>query len=238
MGSSSSPPGPPRCIALAGPTASGKTAVALALAREHPVEIVSVDSALVFRDMDIGTAKPSAEEQALCPHHLIDIVSPEEAYSAARFAADARRLIGDMDASLETVVNHPKVRAHLRDGLLAHNKAVNGVSSMTIARAMLMAEPPSIDGNELTDKGYINQRAGLEQVAPRQQDGGLAGVFKQGVHAQALPVPEARSTALSTRSCEPQRHRLPASAAWARSRVGRGVAASRATQLITMPLVQ
>jgi feruloyl-CoA synthase len=74
-----------------------------------------------------------------------------------------RRLIGDMDASLETVVNHPKVRAHLRDGLLAHNKAVNGVSSMTIARAMLMAEPPSIDGNELTDKGYINQRAGLER---------------------------------------------------------------------------
>ena len=76
-----------------------------------------------------------------------------------------RRLIGDMDASLETVVKHPKVRAHLRDGLLAHNKAVNGVSSMTIARAMLMAEPPSIDGNELTDKGYINQRAGLERRA-------------------------------------------------------------------------
>lgn len=76
-----------------------------------------------------------------------------------------RRLIGDMDASFETVVNHPKVRAHLRDGLLAHNKAVNGVSSMTIARAMLMVEPPSIDGNELTDKGYINQRAGLERRA-------------------------------------------------------------------------
>ena len=76
-----------------------------------------------------------------------------------------RRLIGDMDASLETVVNHPKVRAHFRDGLLGHNKAVNGVSSMTIARAMLMVEPPSIDGNELTDKGYINQRAGLERRA-------------------------------------------------------------------------
>jgi len=76
-----------------------------------------------------------------------------------------RRLIGDMDASMETVVNHPKVRAHFRDGLLAHNKACGGVTSMTIARAMLMVEPPSIDGNELTDKGYINQRAGLERRA-------------------------------------------------------------------------
>lgn len=76
-----------------------------------------------------------------------------------------RRLIGDMDASMDTVVNHPKVCAHLRDGLLAHNKASGGSSSLRIARAMLMAEPPSIDGNELTDKGYINQRAGLERRA-------------------------------------------------------------------------
>ncbi|TKT70771.1 acyl-CoA synthetase [Afipia massiliensis] len=76
-----------------------------------------------------------------------------------------RRLIGDMDASMDTVVNHPKVCAHLRDGLLAHNKASGGSSSLRIARAMLMTEPPSIDGNELTDKGYINQRAGLERRA-------------------------------------------------------------------------
>ncbi len=66
---------------------------------------------------------------------------------------------------MDTVVNHPKVRAHLRDGLLAHNKACSGSSSRRIVRAMLMAEPPSIDGNELTDKGYINQRAGLERRA-------------------------------------------------------------------------
>ena len=76
-----------------------------------------------------------------------------------------RRLIGDMDASMETVVGHPLVRAHLRDGLVAHNTSCGGVSSMTVARAMLMAEPPSIDGNELTDKGYINQRAGLQRRA-------------------------------------------------------------------------
>ena len=97
--SSPSPPASaPPVLVLLGPTASGKTAAVARIAQALPIELVSVDSALVFRDMDIGTAKPSAEEQALCPHHLIDIVSPEEAYSAARFAADARRLIGDIHA--------------------------------------------------------------------------------------------------------------------------------------------
>lgn len=87
-----------RYVALAGPTASGKTAAALAIARERPVEIVSVDSALVYRGMDIGTAKPSAAERAEVPHHLIDIRDPREAYSAAAFVEDARRLIGEIAA--------------------------------------------------------------------------------------------------------------------------------------------
>ena len=86
----------PRWIGLAGPTASGKTAVALAIARELPVEIVSVDSALVYKGMDIGTAKPSADELAAAPHHLIDIIDPSESYSAARFVQDANRLIGEI----------------------------------------------------------------------------------------------------------------------------------------------
>jgi tRNA dimethylallyltransferase len=84
------------CLCLAGPTAAGKTAAALAIAAVLPVEIVSVDSALVYRGMDIGTAKPSAAERAAVPHHLIDILDPTEAYSAARFAADARRLVGEI----------------------------------------------------------------------------------------------------------------------------------------------
>ena len=88
----------PPAILLMGPTASGKTACALALARVLPVEIISVDSALVYRDMDIGTAKPSRDELAACPPHLIDIVTPEEAYSAAQFCADARRLMGEITA--------------------------------------------------------------------------------------------------------------------------------------------
>ena len=90
------------CICLTGPTASGKTAAALAIAdalqHVRPVEIVSVDSALVYRGMDIGTAKPSAAERARAPHHLIDIVDPTDVYSAARFVADATRLIGEINA--------------------------------------------------------------------------------------------------------------------------------------------
>lgn len=86
----------PPVIALMGPTASGKTAAALEIARHIPSEIISMDSALVYRGMDIGTAKPSAEEQSLVPHHLIDIIEPTEAYSAARFREDALRLIREI----------------------------------------------------------------------------------------------------------------------------------------------
>ena len=80
-------------IALAGPTASGKTMVAMDIARHLPLEIISVDSALVYRGMDIGTAKPSPSERAEVAHHLIDIRDPSQAYSAAQFVQDARRLI-------------------------------------------------------------------------------------------------------------------------------------------------
>ena len=86
----------PLGVCLAGPTASGKTAVALALAAELPIEIISVDSALVYRGMDIGTAKPSAAERAAVPHHLIDLIDPSQVYSAARFATDATRLAAEI----------------------------------------------------------------------------------------------------------------------------------------------
>ena len=77
--------------------------------------------------------------------------------------AACRNLIGDASASAEVIVTHPRVRDAVRDGLRAYNSQAGGSSSLKIARVMLMAEPPSIDGNELTDKGYINQRAGLER---------------------------------------------------------------------------
>jgi tRNA dimethylallyltransferase len=88
----------PLAVAIMGPTASGKTAAALAIARERPVEIISVDSALVYRGMDIGTAKPSHEELAAVPHHLIDIIDPLDAYSVAQFRADTLRLVAEISA--------------------------------------------------------------------------------------------------------------------------------------------
>jgi tRNA dimethylallyltransferase len=83
-------------IALMGPTASGKTGLALALRRSLPVEIVSVDASQVYRGLDIGTAKPGAAERAQAPHRLIDIRDPAQAYSAAEFCRDARREIEDI----------------------------------------------------------------------------------------------------------------------------------------------
>jgi tRNA dimethylallyltransferase len=90
--------GKPLAVAIMGPTASGKTAAALHVARHMPAEIISVDSALVYRGMDIGTAKPTAAELAEVPHHLIDIIDPRDAYSAAQFREDAIRLVSDISA--------------------------------------------------------------------------------------------------------------------------------------------
>ncbi len=83
-------------LAIMGPTASGKTAAALAIAREIPCEIISVDSALVYREMDIGTAKPTAQERASVPHHLIDIIDPLDSYSVAQFCTNALELVAQI----------------------------------------------------------------------------------------------------------------------------------------------
>jgi tRNA dimethylallyltransferase len=85
-----------KALFLLGPTASGKTAVAMHLAERFPVEIVSVDSAQVYRGMDVGTAKPTPEMRASVPHHLIDVIDPDASYSAGRFREDALRLAGEI----------------------------------------------------------------------------------------------------------------------------------------------
>ena len=125
-------------ICIAGPTACGKTAAALAIAARYPCEIISVDSALVYRGMDIGTAKPSAAELASVPHHLIDIRDPLQAYSAAEFAQDAQRLIGEIAGRGKLPV--------LVGGTMLYVKALmdNGLDPMPAAnpaiRAALEAE--------------------------------------------------------------------------------------------------
>ena len=126
------PPSTPTTFALAGPTASGKTAAALAIARTcrarglPPIEVISVDSALVYRGMDVGTAKPSADELAEVPHHLIDVIEPTAAYSAAEFVADTRRLIGDIHAR--------GARALLVGGTMLYFKALfDGLDALPVA---------------------------------------------------------------------------------------------------------
>jgi len=150
------PPGTSRHIAvLTGPTGSGKTDVALALAREFPLEIVSVDSAQVYRGLDIGTAKPTREERGRAPHHLIDIREPDQPYSAAEFAADARRLIGEIAARGRTVL--------LVGGTMLYFKALfEGLDAMPPADAQLRA---AIDA-EAAARGWPALHAQLAAVDP------------------------------------------------------------------------
>ncbi len=123
----------PPAIFLMGPTASGKTGVAVELAQHLPVELISVDSALVFRDMDIGTAKPDAATLFHAPHHLIDIIDPTEAYSAAAFRKDALRLMADITARGKVPL--------LVGGTMLYYKALReGLSPLPQADAALRAE--------------------------------------------------------------------------------------------------
>ncbi|MGL6071385.1 tRNA (adenosine(37)-N6)-dimethylallyltransferase MiaA [Craterilacuibacter sp.] len=145
----------PRAILLMGPTASGKTGLALELARRYPLEIISVDSALVYRDMDIGTAKPGMAEMAACPHHLIDIIAPTEAYSAAQFNDDATRLIHEISAR----GNIPL----LAGGTMLYFKALReGLSELPQADAMLRAR---LD-QEAAELGWPAMHARLAELDP------------------------------------------------------------------------
>jgi len=152
------PPSPPPAatwVGLAGPTASGKTAAALALAQALPIEIVSVDSALVYRGMDIGTAKPSRAEQALVPHHLIDIRDPTNSYNAGAFVRDATRLIGEIRARGRLPV--------LAGGtMLYFNALVHGIDDMPSAAPEMRERIEQ----EAAERGWPGMHAQLAQVDP------------------------------------------------------------------------
>jgi tRNA dimethylallyltransferase len=123
----------PPAILLMGPTASGKTAVAMALADRFPVELVSVDSAQVFRDMDVGTAKPDRDTLARYPHRLIDLISPEECYSAARFCTDALAAMAEITAA-------GKVPLLVGGTMLYFRALLHGLADLPQADAALRAE--------------------------------------------------------------------------------------------------
>ena len=123
----------PKIITLMGPTASGKTALAIELVKEHNCEIISVDSSLIYRGMDIGSAKPTAEELAVAPHRLIDIRDPLQSYSAADFRTDALREIADIVKSGKTPL--------LVGGTMLYFKALlEGLSPLPAADEVIRAE--------------------------------------------------------------------------------------------------
>ncbi|MCY1166811.1 tRNA dimethylallyltransferase [compost metagenome] len=146
-------------IAIAGPTASGKTAAALAIAQHYPVEIISVDSALVYRGMDIGTAKPTAAELAAAPHHLIDIRDPLHAYSAAEFVADAHTLISEISARGRLPL--------LVGGTMLYFKALfDGLDDMPKADPAIRA----LIASEALEKGWPALHAELAKIDPLTAD--------------------------------------------------------------------
>jgi len=143
-------------VFLMGPTASGKTDLALKIAAEFPCEIVSVDSVMIYRDMDIGSAKPGKEVLRACPHHLIDILDPAEVYSAANFRADALRLIREI---------HGRGNVPLLTGgtMLYFSTLQRGLSVMPGANARIRQRI-----NRLAAQyGWEVMHARLEQVDPQ-----------------------------------------------------------------------
>lgn len=146
----------PPALFIMGPTASGKTACAIHLLESGlPVELISVDSALVFRDMNIGTAKPDAETLARAPHHLIDIISPEAAYSAAQFRSDALRLMADISA-------RGKLPVLVGGTMLYFNTLQHGLHDLPQADQALRAEIEA----DAAAQGWPAMHARLAQLDP------------------------------------------------------------------------
>ncbi len=146
---------PTPVVFVLGPTASGKSALALALAERIGGEIVSMDSAQVYRGMDVGTAKPDAATRARIAHHLIDLVDPTEAYSAARFAQDAR-------AAIAAIRSRGRVPIVAGGTMLYHKALTDGLSSLPRADPAIRAEIDALAARE----GWAAVHAELARVDP------------------------------------------------------------------------
>lgn len=142
--------------ALLGPTASGKSALALEAAEKLPLEIVSMDSALVYRGMDIGTAKPSAAQRARVPHHLIDLIDPDEAYSAGRWRRDAL-------SKIREIAGRSKIPLLVGGTMLYYHSLTGGLDALPPADAQVRAE---IDA-EAVRRGWPALHAELERIDAR-----------------------------------------------------------------------
>jgi tRNA dimethylallyltransferase len=153
MASSAKLKTPVKAIAIAGPTASGKSALSMWVAKHVACEIISVDSALVYRGMDIGTAKPSPDELAQVPHHLIDILDPTQSYSAAQFVQDATRKISEINA-------RGKIALLVGGTMLYFKALIEGIDPMPAASPEIRA---AID-QEADSLGWPAMHAQLAQV--------------------------------------------------------------------------
>lgn len=142
-------------ITLMGPTAAGKTALAIELCQALNTEIISVDSALVYKGMDIGTAKPSAQEQAQAPHHLIDIIDPAQSYSVAEFRADAIKLIDDFH-------QRGKVPILVGGTMMYFKGLIEGLSPLPEADAEIRA----VLEREAEQKGWPALHQQLKEIDP------------------------------------------------------------------------
>jgi tRNA dimethylallyltransferase len=147
---------PATVYALLGPTASGKSRLALDLAEKLPVEIISADSAVVYRGMDIGTAKPDAEARARVPHHLIDIVDPDHSYSTGRWRSDAIR-------ALVQSLERKRIPLLVGGTMLYYRALVTGLDTLPQADPAVRA---AIDA-EAAERGWPAMRTELEKVDPR-----------------------------------------------------------------------
>ncbi|UDN36310.1 tRNA (adenosine(37)-N6)-dimethylallyltransferase MiaA [Proteus sp. NMG38-2] len=145
----------PKAIFLMGPTASGKTALAIALRQKLPVDIISVDSALIYRGMDIGTAKPDATEQSLAPHRLIDILDPALPYSAADFRRDAL-------SAMEEITAAGRIPLLVGGTMLYFKALLDGLSPLPSANPEVRAEIEK----KATEKGWEAIHKELALVDP------------------------------------------------------------------------
>jgi tRNA dimethylallyltransferase len=186
----------PIAIALMGPTASGKTALAMEWAQRLQGEIVSVDSALVYRGLDIGAAKPEAAMLAAVPHHLIDVREPWQPYSAAEFAADAR-------AALETIAARGKIPILAGGTGLYFQALLEGLAPMPEADPAIRATIAS----EAAEKGWPVLHAELAQVDPRAA-AKIKATDPQRIQ-RALEVFRLSGKPISQWQAMPARDRLP-----------------------------
>ena len=145
----------PAAVCLMGPTASGKTDLALAMAQRWPFEVISVDSALIYRDMNIGTAKPDADFLRRLPHHLVDIRNPDEAYSAAEFRKEALPI-------MEDITRRGNIPLLVGGTMLYFKILLEGIADMPSSTATIRAA--ILD--EAAQQGWPAMHAKLEQIDP------------------------------------------------------------------------